>query len=214
MRITRTAVVALLLALTGLGLPTIALAATPPPASPAYLRLAHLSPDTPTVDVYVDSAADPARSFVVPGVGYGVVSQYQPLAPDSYVISMRPAGAPASSPAVISATVDARSGAAYTVAGTGRSSELGLDVLTDELDIPPAGTASVRVINAALSMPSADIGPVNGPVWARDVAFGTETAYVDCPLGRWDLAVSSSGTSATVPLTLACLLYTSDAADE
>lgn len=205
MRTARTAVVALLApllaALFALAAPSAALASAPA-EGPAYLRLAHLSPDTPTVDVYVDSAADPSRSFVVPGVGYGVVSQYQPLAPDSYVISMRAAGAPASSPAVISATVDARPGGAYTVAGTGRSAELGLDVLTDKLDIPPAGKASVRVINAALSVPSADVGPVNGPVWAEDVAFGTETAYVDCPLGRWDLAVNSSGTSTTVPLTL------------
>jgi hypothetical protein len=97
MRAIRTAVVALLLALALVGAPAVALATTPAQDSPAYLRLAHLSPDTPTVDVYVDSAADPSRSFVVPGVGYGVVSQYQPLAPDSYVISMRPAGAPASS---------------------------------------------------------------------------------------------------------------------
>ena len=94
---------------------------------------------------------------------------------------------------MISATVDARSGAAYTVAGTGMSADLGLDVLTDKLDIPPAGKASVRVINAALSVPSADVGPVNGPVWAEDVAFGTETAYVDCPLGQWDLAVARPG---------------------
>ena len=62
-----------------------------------------------------------------------------------------------------------------------------------ELAIPPTGKASVRVINAALSVPSADVGPVNGPVWAEDVAFGTETGYVDCPLGKWDLAVSSPG---------------------
>ena len=115
---------------------------------------------------------------------------------------MRAAGAAASSPPVISATVDARSGAAYTVAGTGKSSDLGLSVLNDKLDIPPAGKASVRVINAALSVPSADVGPVNGPVWAKGVQFGTETAYVDCPLGNWDLAVSSAGTSTTVPLTL------------
>jgi hypothetical protein len=202
MRATRAAVVALLLALMGLAVPAVALAAQPAGEPPAYLRLAHLSPDTPTVDVYVDSAADPARSFVVQGVGYGAVSQYQPLPPDSYVISMRPAGAAASSPPVISASVDARSGAAYTVAGTGKSADLGLSVLTDKLDIPPTGKASVRVINAALSVPSADVGPVNGPVWAQDVQFGTETAYVDCPLGKWDLAVSSSGTSTTVPLTL------------
>ena len=125
------------------------------------------------------------------GVGYGAVSQYQPLPPDSYVISMRPAGADAATPPVISATVDARSGAAYTVAGTGKSADLGLSVLNDKLDIPPTGKASVRVINAALSVPSADVGPVNGPVWAKGVQFGTETDYVDCPLGKWDLAVSS-----------------------
>ena len=202
MRATRAAVAAVLAALLlALGAPGVAVAA-PAAEPPAYLRLAHLSPDTPTVDVYVDSAADPARSFVVPGVGYGAVSQYQPLPPDSYVISMRAAGAAASSPPVISATVDARSGAAYTVAGTGKSSDLGLSVLNDELDIPPTGKASVRVINAALSVPSADVGPVNGPVWAKGVQFGTETAYVDCPLGKWDLAVSSAGTSTTVPLTL------------
>ncbi len=86
------------------------------------------------------------------------MSQYQPLPPDSYVISMRPAGADAASPPVISATVDARSGAAYTVAGTGKSANLGLSVLNDKLDIPPAGKAGVRVINAALSVPSADVG--------------------------------------------------------
>ena len=104
MRATRAAVAAVLAALLlALGAPGVAVAA-PAAEPPAYLRLAHLSPDTPTVDVYVDSAADPARSFVVQGVGYGAVSQYQPLPPDSYVISMRAAGAAASSPPVISAT--------------------------------------------------------------------------------------------------------------
>jgi hypothetical protein len=200
-RTAQVAVVALLLALAGLGAPLAA--AAPAAAAPAYLRLAHLSPDTPTVDVYVDSAADASRSFVVPGVSYGAVSDYKPLPADDYVISMRPAGAPASSPAVISATVAARPGAAYTVAGTGRSAELGLSVLNDKLDMPPAGKASVRVINAALSVPSADVGPVNGPAWAQGVKFGTETDYRDCPLGNWNLKVTSGGTDTTLPLKLA-----------
>jgi hypothetical protein len=197
----RALVVALLLAVVGLGAAPAAFASAPA-SPPAYLRLAHLSPDTPTVDVYVNSAADPKNSFVVPGVGYGAVSDYKPLPPDNYVISMRPAGAPASSPPVISTSVDAKPGAAYTVAGTGRSASLGLSVLNDKLDMPPAGKASVRVINAALSTPTADVGPVNGPVWAKDVAFGTETKYVDCPLGNWDLKVTSGQTTRNVPLKL------------
>ena len=170
----------------------------------AYLRLAHLSPDTPQVDVYVASAADPARSFIVPGVGYGAVSAYRPLPPGSYVVSMRGAGAAADSPAVISTSVDARPGGAYTVAGVGTSAELGLSVLTDKLEIPAAGKASVRVINGAASAPTVDVGPADRAAWAGAVRFGTDTPYVDVPLGTWNLQVSAPGRpSVTLPCDLA-----------
>ncbi len=172
----------------------VALAA---PATPAYVRLAHLSPDTPNVDVYVDSLSDRARSFVVPGVGYGAVSAYRPLPAGEYVISMRAAGAPASSTPVISTTVDAQAGGAYTIAGVGPAATLGLSVLTDRLAIPTAGKASVRVINAAVTVPSADIGPAGKPAWARGVKFGSQTDYVDVGLGQWVCEVSSDGRSVT-----------------
>ena len=159
----------------------------------SFLRLAHLSPDTPKVDVYVASAADPARSFVVPGVGYGAVSAYRPLPSGTYVISMRGAGAPADSPAVISTSLDARPGGAYTVAGVGMSAALGLSVLTDKLAAPADGKASLRVINGAASAPSVDVGPADGQPWAGPVEFGTDTEYVDVPLGSWNLKVSAPG---------------------
>ena len=172
-------------------------------AAPAYLRLAHLSPDTPNVDVYVGSVADPAQSFVVPGVGYGAVSAYRSLPAGAYVVSMRVAGAPASSPAVISASVDARPGGAYTVAGVGMSAKLGLSVLTDKLDIPAAGRATVRVINGAASAPSVDVAPVGGPVWAAGVQFGTNTPYNEVPLGSWTLRVTGVGRpTVSLPVTL------------
>ncbi len=176
--------------------------------SDAYLRLAHLSPDTPKVDVYVASAADPARSIVVPGVGYGAVSPYQTLPAGSYVISMRGAGAPADSPAVISASIDARPGGAYTVAGTGMSTALGLSVLDDKLEPPAAGKASVRVINGAASAPIVDVGPANGPPWQGGVKFADDTAYVDVPLGTWNLKVSAAGRPA---VTLPCELKANSA---
>ena len=137
--------------------------------------------------------SDPARSFVVPGVGYGAVSPYKPLPSGSYVISMRGAGAAPDSPAVISTSVDARPGGAYTVAGVGMSAELGLAVLSDKLETPAAGKASVRVINGAASAPAVDVGPANGPTWAGPVKFGTDTPYVDVPLGTWNLKVTSPG---------------------
>ncbi len=159
----------------------------------AYLRLAHLSPDTPNVDVYVTSAADPSQSFVVPGVGYGAVSQYRPLPAGTYVVSMRKAGADPSSPAVISTSLDAQPGAAYTVAGTGMSAQLGLKILDDRLTPPASGKAAVRVINGAVSAPSVDVGPADGPAWATGVPFATATSYVEEPLGRTSLQVTAPG---------------------
>ena len=78
-----------LLAGSGALLITTALATTgiPVPAGAAtgadtvgYVRLAHLSPDTPAVDVYL-AAPDSTKPRVFPGVGYGVVSDYLELAP-------------------------------------------------------------------------------------------------------------------------------------
>jgi hypothetical protein len=137
-------------------------------------------------------------------VGYGAVSPYRLLPAGSYVVSMRPAGAPASSPAVISLTVDARAGGAYTIAGVGRSSELGLTVLEDRLDVPAADRANVRVINASLSEPLVDCGREGSAPWAEDVRFGTSTDYTEVPVGTWRLAVTADGRPAgTLPVDLA-----------
>ena len=87
--------VLILVAAVGAALGLVLAAAAPAMAADqAYLRLAHLSPDSAKVDVYVASVADPGNSIVVPGVGYGAVSSYRPVAPGSYVVSMRAAGAP------------------------------------------------------------------------------------------------------------------------
>ena len=170
-----------------------ALAAPAMAADQAYLRLAHLSPDTPKVDVYVSSVADPGKSLFVPGVGYGAVSSYQALAPGSYVVSMRKAGASKDSPPVISTTVDAKAGQAYTVAGTGLSASLGLTVLADQLALPPAGKAAVRCINGAVTASSVDLGQTGKQPWATGVKFATTTPYTDVNAGTWTLRVTAPG---------------------
>ena len=52
----------------------------------------------------------PDWKFLLKGVGYGAVSPYQRLQPDRYAVSMRPAGAPATSPPVLSTNVNASPG--------------------------------------------------------------------------------------------------------
>lgn len=180
-------------------------AASASAAAPTYVRLAHLSPDTPNVDVYLTSFSRPQWKLVLKGVGYGALSPYQRLEPDLYTVSMRKAGAAASTPPVISTTVRATAGAAFTVAGVGPYADLGLKVLRDDLTLPARGAVRARLVQASARAGSVDVSAVNGPRIASEVPFATTTAYTTVPAGRWNLKITATGlpdarTSTTVTL--------------
>lgn len=166
-------------------------------AEGGLLRLAHLSPDTPAVDVYIDSVADPAAGQVFPAVGYGTVSEYQSVPPGTYAISMRGAGADPASPPVQSTTLQVGADSARTVAGVGPFADLGLEVLEDDLTPPPAGSARLRVIAAAAGALTLDVAVPGGPAVATDLAFADTSGYVDVPAGATSVTVTPEGGEAT-----------------
>src|SRR6201982_3524614 len=121
-RITRK--IGMLLAASALliGMPAAAAsAASSAAAGTGWIRLAHLSPNTPPVDVYLYSFGNSNAKIVLHHVAYGDVSPYE----------------------------DVKAGHAYTVAGMGPKSGLRLQVLNDDLTTP-SGKSSVRVIQASL----------------------------------------------------------------
>jgi hypothetical protein len=156
---------------------TLVLAASAASASPrsGWVRLAHLSPNTPPADVYLYSFGNPKAMIVLRHVAYGDVSPYERVRSGEYTVAMRGAGAPAGSKPVLSATVDVMPGGAYTVAGMGPASGLRLQVLRDRLTAPK-GKALVRIIQASLRQPRAKVA-VGGRVLARALAFGSFTGY-------------------------------------
>jgi hypothetical protein len=160
-------------------------------ATPSYVRLAHLSPDTPNVDVYMTSYTRPQWKLVLKGVGYGAVSPYQRVQPDRYAVSMRPAGAPASSPPVLSTNVNATSGKAFTVAGVGPYADLGLAVINDDLTLPAKDQVRVRVLQGSARAKTVAVNAVNGPSVTDGIAFAKTTAYSAVPAGKWTLQVAS-----------------------
>src|SRR6266705_1709294 len=105
--------------LIGLAVLALGLLAGAAPASASagsgWLRLAHLSPNTPAVDVYLYSFHNPKAMVVVHHVAYGTISGFEPVPSGEYTVAMRGAGAKPSSPPVLSTTVNIRPGAAYTV---------------------------------------------------------------------------------------------------
>src|SRR5687768_16473172 len=72
--------------------------------APAQLRVAHLSPDTPGVDVYVDGAQ------AVGNMGYETVTDYLPVPPGEHLLELRPSGAAPTSAAVWSGSATLESG--------------------------------------------------------------------------------------------------------
>lgn len=173
-------------------------------ASDGHLRLAHLSPDTPKVDVYLTAVSGRPAPQKFPGVGYGVMSAYLALPAGEYSVAMRKAGAAASTPAVLSTSLMVAAGHSYTVAGVGRYADLGLKVFDDDLTAPAAGHSRIRVIHASVRAPSLDLSLVDGPTLATGATFATTSDYQDVPSGTWTLRMRpKSGTPADVKLKLA-----------
>ncbi len=160
-----------------LGVSATSASAAASAASPGtgWVRLAHLSPNTPAVDVYLYSFGDSSAWLVLHHVGYGAVSPYESLASGDYTVAMRAAGAAATSKPVLSTSLVVVSGHAYTVAGLGPESGLRLQVLDDRLTTP-AGEALVRVIQASLREHVVTVTDAGGTV-ASNLAFASVSSY-------------------------------------
>jgi len=170
-------------------------------AGDGYVRLAHLSPNTPAVDVYLYSFGDSSALLVLHHVAYGTVSPFEQLAAGEYTVAMRPAGAAASTQPVLSTTINVAAGDAYTVAGMGPASGLRLAVFNDPLTTPP-GSALVQVIQASLQQDSVSV-TADGTQLASALPFGQATAVVTAPAGTWTVRVIGPSETASEQVSLA-----------
>jgi hypothetical protein len=193
-----------------LGIPAAALASTASASAATastaatgdgWIRLAHFSPNTPAVDVYLYSFGDASAQVVLHHVAYGDASPYEQVPTGDYTVAMRAAGASATSAPVLSASVDVVAGHAYTVAGLGPESGLRLQVLDDDLTTPP-GQALVRIIQASLKQNVVSVS-WGGTALESKLAFGSVTSYQTVSPGTATLLVNGSGRDAHVSVPLA-----------
>jgi len=194
---------ALLLAPASMALGVLAYAA---PAASAqggtgWLRLAHLSPNTPAVDVYLYSFHDPNAMVVLHHVAYGTISGYETVSSGEYTVAMRGAGAAPSSPPVLSTTINVHSGAAYTVAGMGPANGLRLQILKDRLTTPH-GKALVRIIQASLVQHRVSL-TAGHTTLAHNLPFAGVTSYVAVRAGTWNVHAAGVSEDTTSRIHLA-----------
>ncbi|SDF38687.1 Sortase family protein [Blastococcus aurantiacus] len=174
---------------------------------PGRLRIAHLSSDSPAIDVAltpapsggptVDAGTDVARAL-----GYGDVGGYRDLAPGSYAVSVRAAGAPPTTPPALSLRLEVPSGSVRTLALSGAFADLALLPLADDLTAPADGTARVRVLAAAAGAPTVDVSVEGGPAVAVGLPFAAASAARPVPAGPARLRLDAGGRTTTVPVDL------------
>lgn len=157
-----------------LGIPAAAASASSTTGT-GWIRLAHLSPNTPAVDVYLYSFNDSSAMIVLHHVAYGTVSPYESVQAGDYSVAMRAAGASAASQPVLSTSVTITAGHAYTVAGMGPESGLRLQVMDDDLTTP-SGQALVRVIQASLKQQEVKVS-LGSDVLSGSLKFASVSAY-------------------------------------
>lgn len=181
----------------------VASASTSAPAAAqvGWVRCAHLSPNTPAVDVYMYAFGNDSNPTVLKNVSYGNVSDYMAIPAGQYTVAMRQAGAPASSAPVLSTSFWVSAGDSYTVAGVGPASGLKLQVLKDNLTAP-AGKALVRVIQASLKDHLVTVS-YGSDVLASDLPFGSATNYSALSPGVGTVKFSAASGATTMPVTLA-----------
>ncbi len=193
------------LALAGIGVAgPIAIAAAPAASASdhtGWIRLAHLSPNTPAVDVYLYSFGNHAAQIVLHHVSYGTVSPFEQVAAGDYTVAMRGAGSPASSKPVLSTAVDIAAGHAYTVAGMGPASGLRLQVIPDRLRTPK-GMALVRVIQASLQQDTVSVS-AGGKKLGAHLKFASVTSFRAVTPGTITVRAAGASESATASVALA-----------
>jgi hypothetical protein len=186
------------------GLPATATASSAA-TSTGWIRLGNLSPATSPVDVYVYPSGNSTALITLPDVAYGTVSSYEIVGAGGYSVEMRPAGSPATSSPVLSASVTVQAGDAYTaVALAGSSSAVQIKVLDDSLTAPK-GKSLVRVIQATdqkqVTFHCSCAAGAPGNI-TTNASSGSVSSYAPIPTGTWTMTATAPSTSADLPVTL------------
>jgi len=152
----------------------------------AMVRVAHMSPDAPNVDVYVDGSA------VLEDVPFGTTSRYLEVAAGDHDVEITAAGDADTS--VFDDTITVEADTAYTVAAAGELSD-GADeafapqILVDDTSSPAGDTARLRLVHLSPDAPAVDVTAAGGDTVLFDgVAYG-EFESVEVPANDYTVEV-------------------------
>ncbi len=169
----------------------------------ANVRVAHFSPDTPAVDIYVNG------EVAIAGLEFPTITDWVTLEPGDYEIAVAPAGTSLEEAAIGPATLTFEGDTFTTVAAVGslENGTLAPAVISEDLSGLAEGSARVTVFHAIEDAPAVDVLAGGAPIVSQLAYPGTLGSNdglftLDVPAGSYDLAVVPSGATEPVVIDL------------
>ncbi|MEQ8279254.1 MAG: DUF4397 domain-containing protein [Deltaproteobacteria bacterium] len=146
----------------------------PEPVANGEIRVLHLSPDAPNVDVFANGALG------VENLEFTRGTAFIELPPDDYTFDVTATG---QTDAVISAELALASDTAFTAVAFDSVANLQLLVLPEDRS-PVTNGARIRVVHAAVGVGEVDVlNADDNSILLDDVGFGAATAQFEAPAG-------------------------------
>ncbi|HEC22718.1 MAG TPA: DUF4397 domain-containing protein [Chloroflexi bacterium] len=162
-------------------------------SSPAYFQFVHLSPDSPALDLYIDS------TLYESGLEFGQAGAVRTTGGSGYVtVAVRLAGtSPASTP-ILTAEINLHPGATHIVAVANELADLQIG----NYQVPNAGLIAahgrLQFLHAIPGGPRIDVKTGQGVLLVNDLGYLEDPPYTDLPSGEFRLL----GTTETSPSVL------------
>lgn len=176
------------------------------PASGARLKVLHTIPDGPAIDLFVNDT-----KLNGPAVAYGGIfpgNEYAVLTPGPAAVRVSTvASGTVAAQTILSATAPVEADKYYTVAAAGTATAPAAVVFSDDLSLPDASKAYVRVINLVTGGPAVDFAIGTSAPLITNVAAGKASDFVavnpTTSTNPYSIQVRSTGTTTLIGTAIA-----------
>lgn len=160
----------------------------------SWIRAVNTSPDTPSLNVFIDDA------LAASGIGPNTAPQYLKVVAGKHEVTFRLGKDTVANGRV---SFELAAGEYATVVAFNKKADLTATEFKDDVSAVARGSVRVRVIHAVTGGPNVDvINPADNSVLFKDVAYGAASDYVTLPVGQYDLQVTAAGDPQTVVVSL------------
>jgi len=158
-------------------------------AEDAQVRVLHLSPDAPGVDVFVNGGSAPA----VTNLGFPSGTPYLAVPAGAYTFDVAATGATAADAVLSIEGLKLAEGTSYTAVAFDELSSIAALALEDDYKNLGAGKIRIRAVHAASAVGQVDIWNVTdaaspSPLY-ENVDFGVAGGALDVPAGAYKLGI-------------------------